>query len=51
MKESRAIGKKVKHPAGVGLLSLIGGAALLLAAAVVVAALPDIKRYIKISTM
>lgn len=51
MNEPRAIEKKVKHTAEVGLLSLIGGAALLLAAAMVVVALPDIKRYIKISTM
>ncbi len=31
--------------------SIVGGAALLLAAAAVVVSLPDIKRYIKISSM
>jgi hypothetical protein len=51
MKETKAIEKKVRHIAGIGLLSLVGGTALLLAAAVVVSVLPDIKRYIKISTM
>lgn len=33
------------------LWSIIGGAAILVAAAVVIVSLPDIKRYIKISTM
>ena len=51
MNENRSIEKRTKHTASVGLLSLVGGAALLLAAAVVVTMLPDIKRYIKISTM
>lgn len=31
--------------------SIIGGAALVVAAAAVIVTLPDIKRYIKISTM
>ncbi len=31
--------------------NVIGGVAMMMAAALVVAALPDIKRYIKISTM
>jgi hypothetical protein len=51
MKEVKAMGKKVKNLTGVGLLSLAGGAALVLVAAAVVAMLPDIKRYIKISSM
>jgi hypothetical protein len=51
MKEIKALEKNVKKMAGVGLLSIAGGTALLLVAAVVVAVLPDIKRYIKISTM
>ena len=33
------------------LLKIFGGAALLVGAALVIASLPDIKRYIKISTM
>ncbi|MDT5122183.1 MAG: hypothetical protein QOC96_1665 [Acidobacteriota bacterium] len=33
------------------LWSIIGGAALVLVAAAVIVSLPDIKRYIKISTM
>jgi hypothetical protein len=51
MKEVKAIEKKVRNMTSVGLLSLVGGAALVLVAAAVVAVLPDIKRYIKISTM
>jgi hypothetical protein len=51
MKEAKAMEKKVRNMTGVGLLSLVGGAALVLVAAAVVAVLPDIKRYIKISTM
>jgi hypothetical protein len=51
MKESKAIEKVLRKPAGVGLMSILGGTALLLVAAVVVVMLPDIKRYIKISTM
>ena len=33
------------------LVKIIGGAALVLGAALVIVSLPDIKRYIKISTM
>lgn len=33
------------------LWSIIGGAAILVAAAAVIVSIPDIKRYIKISTM
>ena len=36
---------------GVGLWSIVGGVALVAVAALVVVNLPDIKRYIKISTM
>lgn len=51
MNESKSLEKRTKYTAGVGLMSLVGGAALLLAAAAIVVALPDIKRYIKISMM
>lgn len=34
-----------------GLWSILGGVALVAVAAVVVVSIPDIKRYIKISTM
>jgi hypothetical protein len=40
-----------KHSSGVGIWSIFGGAALILLAAAVIVNLPDIKRYIKISTM
>lgn len=36
---------------GIGALSIIGGLALVGVAALVIVSLPDIKRYIKISTM
>ncbi len=40
-----------RESAGVGVLGIIGGIALLGLAALVVVTLPDIKRYVKISTM
>lgn len=36
---------------GIGALTIIGGIALVGVAALVITSLPDIKRYIKISTM
>ncbi|MDT5156153.1 MAG: hypothetical protein QOC99_538 [Acidobacteriota bacterium] len=36
---------------GINIWSIVGGAALVAMAAVVIVSLPDIKRYIKISTM
>lgn len=39
------------HSAGIGALTIIGGIALIGVAALVITSLPDIKRYIKISTM
>ncbi|GAC1400900.1 MAG: hypothetical protein NVSMB56_16040 [Pyrinomonadaceae bacterium] len=43
--------RRSKKSSDAGMWSIIGGAALVLVAAVVVVSLPDIKRYIKISTM
>lgn len=50
-KRKQALEKREKGSTGVGLISIIGGAALVLVAAAVIVSLPDIKRYIKISTM
>jgi hypothetical protein len=52
MKRNEYLQRSVKRPSsGVGLWSIIGGAALVAAAAAVIVSIPDIKRYIKISTM
>jgi hypothetical protein len=53
MKEQKSLVKKTEGLTnGNGkLLKIIGGAALLVGAALVIVSLPDIKRYIKISTM
>lgn len=51
MKQQESLEKRKQIPNGGGLWKIIGGAALLVVAAAVVVALPDIKRYIKISTM
>lgn len=52
MRQNQALERRDgRRPAGVGVWSIVGGAALLLAAAAVVVSLPDIKRYIKISRM
>ena len=40
-----------EHSSGIGALSIVGGIALVGVAALVIVSLPDIKRYIKISTM
>jgi len=40
-----------RESSGVGILGIFGGIALLGVAALVIVSLPDIKRYIKISTM
>ena len=56
MKRSEALQRRERRPsvgggAGVTLWSTVGGVALSAAAAVVVMSIPNIKRYIKISTM
>jgi hypothetical protein len=43
--------RKSSHSKGVNIWSIFGGAALVVLAAAVLVNLPDIKRYIKISTM
>jgi hypothetical protein len=40
-----------EHSSGIGALGIIGGIALIGVAALIITSLPDIKRYIKISTM
>jgi hypothetical protein len=40
-----------ESPTGIGIGSIVGGIVLLGVAALVIVSLPDIKRYIKISTM
>jgi hypothetical protein len=51
MKRSQALERKERGTTGMNIWSLVGVAALVAAAAIVVVSLPDIKRYIKISTM
>lgn len=43
--------RRTEKSSGISLWQIVGGTALLLAATVVIISLPDIKRYIKISTM
>lgn len=51
MKRSEALERRERRSSSVNIWSIFGGAALLVAAAAVIVSLPDIKRYIKISTM
>lgn len=53
MKRSEALQRRESggRSSGVGLWSIVGGVALVAVAALVVVNFPDIKRYIKISTM
>lgn len=52
MKRSEALQLRNRRPSsGVGVWSIIGGVALVAVAALVIVSIPDIKRYIKISTM
>ena len=53
MKEKKSLEKRRENSAigNSNLIKIIGGAALVLGAALVIVSLPDIKRYIKISTM
>lgn len=43
--------RRAESSSGIGALGIVGGIALLGVAALVIVNLPDIKRYIKISTM
>lgn len=51
MKRQESLVKRVKRSSGISVWSIVGGIALVAVAATVIASLPDIKRYIKISTM
>ena len=51
MKRNRSLERRERGSSGLNLWPIVGGAALLVAAAAVIVSLPDIKRYIKISTM
>jgi hypothetical protein len=53
MKRSEALERRDRdrRSSGVNMWSIVGGAMLVVAAAAVIVSIPDIKRYIKISTM
>jgi hypothetical protein len=51
MKRNQSLARRDSGSSGITLWSIVGGAALLVAAAAVIVSIPDIKRYIKISTM
>jgi hypothetical protein len=51
MNRNRSLVRKRRKESGINIWSIVGGAAFVLVAAVVVVSIPDIKRYIKISTM
>lgn len=51
MGNGKSLEKRRRRSSGVNVWMLIGGAALALVAVGVITQLPDIKRYIRISTM
>jgi hypothetical protein len=51
MGNSSTLEKRRRRPSGMNIWLIIGGAALALVAVGVITQLPDIKRYIRISTM
>ena len=51
MKRNQSSVKKNSKSSGIGIWSIIGGVALVAVAAAVIVSIPDIKRYIRISTM
>jgi hypothetical protein len=51
MKRNESLQRRERSSANVSIWSIVGGVALIAAAAAVIVSLPDIKRYIKISTM
>jgi hypothetical protein len=51
MGNSNALEKRRRRSSGVNIWLIIGGAAIALLAVGVITQLPDIKRYIRISTM
>ncbi len=51
MKPNQSLVQKGRRSSGMGIWSIIGGVALAAVAALVIVSIPDIKRYIRISTM
>lgn len=51
MKRSESLQRRERSSSHLNIWSIVGGVALIAAAAAVIVSLPDIKRYIKISTM
>jgi hypothetical protein len=51
MKQNESLERRERSSAGMTIWTIVGGAALVVMAAAVIVSLPDIKRYIKISTM
>jgi hypothetical protein len=51
MKRNESLVRRESGSSGITVWSIVGGVALVAMAAAVIVSLPDIKRYIKISTM
>jgi hypothetical protein len=51
MRQNQSLERRERRPSGMNMWSIVGGVALVAMAAAVIVSLPDIKRYIKISTM
>lgn len=51
MERNRSLVRSERRSSGMGIWSIIGGVAVATVAALVIVSSPDIKRYIKISTM
>lgn len=51
MKLNQSLVRRERKSSGMSVWSIIGGVALVAVAAAVIVSIPDIKRYIRISTM
>lgn len=51
MSNGKSLEKRRRRPSGVNVWFIIGGAALALVVAGVITQLPDIKRYVRMTTM
>ena len=51
MNRNQSLERREKSSSGVTIWSIVGGAMIVAAAAALIVSIPDIKRYIKISTM
>ena len=51
MRRSQSLERRERKSSSMNVWTIVGGLALVAAAAAVIVSLPDIKRYIKISTM